>query len=67
MDDRPAIVVVDDEPVALSKLLDALARRYGADYRVVSHLDPGACLAALEAMRSAGRSLVRGSGPRGKR
>jgi thioredoxin reductase (NADPH) len=58
MADRPAIVVLDDEPVALSALLDALARRFGADYRVVSHLDPGACLAALQAMRDAGEEVA---------
>jgi thioredoxin reductase (NADPH) len=58
MADRPAIVVLDDEPVALSALLDALARRFGADYRVMSHLDPSACLAALEAMRAAGEEVA---------
>jgi thioredoxin reductase (NADPH) len=58
MADRPAIVILDDEPVALSALLDALARRFGSDYRVVSHLDPEACLQALAAMRSAGEEVA---------
>jgi thioredoxin reductase (NADPH) len=58
MADRPAIVIVDDEPVALSALLDALARRFGGDYRVVSHMRPEACLEALAAMRSAGEELA---------
>jgi hypothetical protein len=35
---RPVITVVDDEPQALAALLDALARRFGGDYRIVSHL-----------------------------
>ena len=43
-------MVVDDEPEALSALLDALARRFGADYRVVSHLS------ARAALRELGRS-----------
>jgi thioredoxin reductase (NADPH) len=50
MADRPAIVILDDDPVALSALLDALARRFGADYRVVSHLSANACLDALAAI-----------------
>jgi thioredoxin reductase (NADPH) len=58
MADRPAIVILDDEPVALSALLDALARRFGGDYRVVSHLDPHACLRGLEGMRSSGEEVA---------
>ena len=38
MADRPVIVVVDDEPTALAAMLDALNRRFGADYRVVPFL-----------------------------
>jgi thioredoxin reductase (NADPH) len=58
MADRPAIVILDDEPVALSALLDALARRYGSDYRVVPHLTPEACLEALAAMKSSGEDVA---------
>jgi thioredoxin reductase (NADPH) len=58
MADRPAIVILDDEPEALSALLDALARRFGGDYRVVSHLDPRACLEALAAMKAAGEEVA---------
>lgn len=53
MAERPAIVILDDEPVALSALLDALARRFGSDYQVVSHLTADACLEGLAAMKSA--------------
>ena len=35
--DRPFIFVIDDDPSALAGLLDALARRFGGDYRVVPH------------------------------
>jgi hypothetical protein len=41
---RPVITVVDDEPQALAALLDALARRFGGDYRIVSHLSAHAAL-----------------------
>jgi thioredoxin reductase (NADPH) len=58
MADRPAIVILDDEPVALSALLDAVTRRFGSDYRVVSHLTPGACLEALAAMKSASEEVA---------
>jgi thioredoxin reductase (NADPH) len=58
MADRPAIVIVDDQPVALSALLDALARRFGADYRVTAHLDPEACIEALAAMKAAGDEVA---------
>ena len=33
--DRPLIIIVDDRPHGLSALLDAIARRFGADYRVL--------------------------------
>jgi hypothetical protein len=38
MAERPVIVVVDDEPDALSAMRDALTRRFGGDYRVVPYL-----------------------------
>lgn len=50
---RPVIMVVDDEPQALSPLLDALARRYGGDYRVVSHLSARAALDELRRIKAA--------------
>jgi thioredoxin reductase (NADPH) len=44
---RPVIMIVDDEPDALAALFDALTRRFGKDYRVVSHLSPRAALAGV--------------------
>src|SRR6266852_4476311 len=44
MAERPIIMVVDDEPDALAAMLDALARRFGGDYRVIPHLSPRAAL-----------------------
>ena len=40
MAERAAIVVVDDEPAALADMLDALTRRFGADYRVLPSISP---------------------------
>jgi thioredoxin reductase (NADPH) len=47
MAERPVIVVVDDEPDALSAMLDALTRRFGGDYRVVPYLFAQAALDAI--------------------
>jgi thioredoxin reductase (NADPH) len=47
MPERPAIVVVDDEPDALAAMLDALTRRFGGDYHVVPHLSARAALGAV--------------------
>ena len=58
MPDRPAIVIVDDEPRALTAMLDALTRRFGADYRVAPHLSPGEALESLETMRKAGEEVA---------
>jgi thioredoxin reductase (NADPH) len=47
MAERPVIMVVDDEPDALAAMLDALARRFGGDYRVIPHLSARAALDAI--------------------
>jgi thioredoxin reductase (NADPH) len=52
MPDRPAILVVDDEPPALASMLDALTRRFGGDYRVEPHLSPHAALDAIARLQA---------------
>ena len=47
MAERASIIVVDDEFDALAAMLDALTRRFGADYRVVPYLSPGSALAGV--------------------
>jgi thioredoxin reductase (NADPH) len=54
MDNRPVILVADDDPRALSSLLDALARRFGADYRVAAHLSARAALEDLAKIKAEG-------------
>jgi thioredoxin reductase (NADPH) len=51
MQKRPVIMIVDDEPTALTAMLDALAGRYGGDYRVISHLRATDALSELEKIR----------------
>jgi thioredoxin reductase (NADPH) len=55
---RPVILVVDNEPPALAALLDALARRFGGDYQVVSHLSAAAALGDLERIRNEGGQVA---------
>jgi len=54
----PVIMVIDDEPLPLAELLDALSRRYGADYRVVSYLSPQEAIEECERMRTDGEQLA---------
>jgi thioredoxin reductase (NADPH) len=58
MHTRPVILVVDNEPQALTELLDALARRFGGDYQVVSHLSANAALGDLERIRNEGGQVA---------
>src|SRR5215216_594423 len=58
MSARPVITIVDDEPQALAALLHALARRFGQDYRIVSHLSASAALEDLEQIRADGEQVA---------
>ena len=55
---RPLIVLVDDRPRGLSALLDAMVRRYGADYRVTAHLSAGAALEELARAKHDGEPVA---------
>jgi thioredoxin reductase (NADPH) len=58
MSSRPVILIVDDDPAALSSLLEALARRYGGDYRVTAQLRTADAVADLERMQQAGEQVA---------
>lgn len=47
MQRTPVILLVEDDPEERAALHDALARRYGADYRVISHGSPHPALDEL--------------------
>ena len=55
---KPVIMIVDDEPAPLSAMLDVIARRYDRDYRVVSHLTPGAALDDLKRIKADGEQVA---------
>ena len=58
MAERPSIYIVDDDPEALTAMLNALARRFGGDYHVVSHLSPQAALKAIGKLAQEGEELT---------
>ena len=58
MQNRPYIMILDDEPAALTAMLDALARRFGGDYQVVSHLQVTTALAELEKIKQDGNQVA---------
>src|SRR6476660_3999151 len=58
MNTRPVIFIIDDEPEEMTALLDAVVRRYGGDYRVVSHLSANAALDDLRRLREEGESVA---------
>jgi hypothetical protein len=58
MQNRPYIMIIDDEPPALTAMLDALARRFGGDYQVVSHLQVTTALAELEKIKQDGNKVA---------
>ena len=55
---QPVILLVDDEPLELERLHDSLLRRFGADYRVVSHVSAAAALDDVARMKSGGEELA---------
>jgi thioredoxin reductase (NADPH) len=58
MTQRPAIIIVDDEPAALAAMLNALTRRFGADYDIVPHLSASTALEAVSTMKKDGGELA---------
>jgi thioredoxin reductase (NADPH) len=58
MADRPVIVIVDDEPAALAAMLDALNRRFGADYRVAPFLSATEALAGIGRIQQEGEEIA---------
>src|SRR3954453_1295473 len=55
---KPVILAVDDDPLALDRVLDELRRRYGRDYDVLGELAAEAALARIEALAASAQPLA---------
>ena len=55
---KPVIMIIDDDTTSLSDMLNALARRFGQDYRVVSHLHARDAIEDLIRIRADGESVA---------
>jgi thioredoxin reductase (NADPH) len=58
MPNKPVIMIVDDESAPLAAMHEDLDRRYGGDYRVVSHATTGAGLDELERIKAGGGQVA---------
>jgi thioredoxin reductase (NADPH) len=56
--EQPVLLVVDDDAATLRPVAQALAHRFGADYRVLTAATPGAGLDALERLAGEGVEVV---------
>ena len=58
MPERPVIAIVEDDPAILGALLDALNRRFSADYLVLPFLSARAALEQLASRKAAGEEIA---------
>jgi thioredoxin reductase (NADPH) len=58
MPGKPVILAVDDDPLALDRVVDELHRRYGRDYDVRGEGSADAALARIEACSANGQPLA---------
>jgi thioredoxin reductase (NADPH) len=55
---KPVILAVDDDPLALDRVLDELRRRYARDYEVAGELSAAAALQRIDALAEARQPLA---------
>jgi thioredoxin reductase (NADPH) len=58
MPDKPVILAVDDDPLALDRIVDELRRRYGRDYDVRGEGSADAALERIESCSASGQPLA---------
>jgi thioredoxin reductase (NADPH) len=58
MPGKPVILAVDDDPLALDRVLDELRRRYGRDYEVAGEVSADAALNRIDALAAGGQPLA---------
>jgi thioredoxin reductase (NADPH) len=55
---KPVILAVDDDPLALDRVLDELGRRYSRDYAVLGETSAEAALTRVQSLADAGEPLA---------
>src|SRR6185503_10995225 len=58
MPGKPAILAIDDDPLALDRVLDELRRRYSRDYDVLGDISADAALATIERLADGRQQLA---------
>ena len=58
MPGKPVILAVDDDPLALDRVLDELRRRYGRDYDVAGEVSAEAALARIDTLADSGTRVA---------
>src|SRR4051795_5208265 len=58
MPGKPVILAVDDDPLALDRVVDELGRRYGRDYDVVGEGSADRALARIQALAHSAQPLA---------
>src|SRR5215471_12391823 len=55
---RPVILIIDDRPASLTQLVDAITRRFDADYATIGHTSARAALDELTRIVGAGEPVA---------
>jgi thioredoxin reductase (NADPH) len=58
MPGKPVILAVDDDPLALDRVVDELHRRYGRDYDVTGEISADGALRRIDALAGSGQPLA---------
>jgi thioredoxin reductase (NADPH) len=58
MQGKPVILAVDDDPLALDRVLDELGRRYARDYEVLGEVSAEAALTRVQSLAESGQPLA---------
>src|SRR4051794_19918929 len=58
MPEKPVILAIDDDPLALDRVVDELARRYARDYEIAGESSADAALTRIEALAETAQPLA---------
>ena len=58
MPEKPVIMAVDDDPLALDRVVDELRRRYARDYEVMGETSADAALGRMDSLAASGQPVA---------